>query len=217
MKVTVIIPTFNEVNSIEKVLKEIPKKSVDEVLVVDGRSTDGTPELVRKLGYKVIFQKGKGYGDAVKTGVNSANGDIIIFMDADGSPNPVDIPRLVKKLKEGYDVVLGSRYLEGAGSEDDTPIRYIGNKFFTFLINLKHGLGITDSLYLFAAFRKKTLNSIKVKAKGFDYCAEVLIKAHRRGFKFGEIPSRERKRIGGKSKVNALYHGLEYLWVILKN
>ena len=129
--ITVIIPTLNEVECIETMLEELCQFNIDEVLVVDGHSTDGTPELVKKLGFKVVMQEGRGYGNAVNTGLKHARGDIIIPMDADLSYNPSDIPRLIEVIEAGYDVVFGSRYLPESGSDDDTWIRYMGNSFFT--------------------------------------------------------------------------------------
>lgn len=216
MKTTVIIPTFNEVESIEKVLNQIPKEKIDEVLVIDAPSDDGTVELVKKLGYAVIFQEGKGFGRAIATGIKYAKGDIIVVLNGDGSQNPKDIPLLLEKIKQGYDLVLASRYLPGAGSDDDTLIHYIGNKFFTYLCNKLHKTGISDSLYFFIAARKKIFEVIKPESPNFGYCVEIPIKVKKAGFKIGEVPSFERKRFGGKAKVNALAVGLQTLLTLLK-
>ena len=216
MKVSVVFPTLNEVECIEQVLREIPAGVVDEVLVVDGHSTDGTAELVRKLGFRVIEQEGTGYGRAVAIGLKQAQGDVVIPVDADGSYNLQDVPRLVARLEEGYDVVLGSRYLPESGSEDDTIIRYVGNKGFTFLLNLFFGLGISDSLFFYAAIRRSVFESIVVQSRGFEYCMEFIIRAHQAGFRLTEIPSREKQRIAGASKVHALRDGLRILWTMLQ-
>ena len=165
MKVSVVIPTLNEAGSIGNVLNEIPKEVVDEVIVVDGHSSDETREIVKGLGHKVIMQDGKGYGQAFSQGIREAQGDIIVLMDADGSHNPKDIPLLVEKVNsQGYDFALGSRYAPGSWSEDDTLIRHLGNKIFTFLTNRIHKMGVSDSLFLFGAFKKGVLNSIEVKS-----------------------------------------------------
>lgn len=216
MESSVIIPTLNEADCIEYVLSRIPKDAVDEILVVDGHSTDGTPDLVRKLGYKVIMQEGRGYGLAVSTGVKHAKGDVVVFMDADGSHNPEDIPRLIDKIADGYDVVLASRYMPGSSSQDDTLVRYVGNKLFTYLVNKIHKIGVSDSLFLFAAVRKKVFESIELASPNFEYCVEILIKAHKAGLRFAEIPSVELERYAGDSKVNEFYHGLRILWTIIK-
>lgn len=216
MMVSVITPTLNEAECIAEVLREIPKNPIDEILVVDGHSTDGTADIVKELGYKVIQQEGKGYGLAFQTGIKHATGNILVLMDGDGSHNPADIPRLLEKLAEGYDLVLGSRYAPGGHSKDDTLIRYIGNKVFSFLIQLIYRIGISDGLYLFVAGKRKVFESITFTSPNFEFCVEVPIKAHKAGFVIGEIPCIERKRTGGRSKVNAFYHGLRVLWTILR-
>lgn len=216
MKVSVIIITLNEVNSISSVLGAIPKDAVDEIIVVDGYSTDGTPEVVKKLGYKAIGQKGRGYGAAFLTGIAHAKGDVLILMDGDGSHNPADIPCLLEKLTGEYDVVFASRYLPDSGSEDDTAIRYLGNKILTYLANFFHRIGISDSLFLYTAVRKEVFDKIDLKSHSFEFCVEVPIRIHKAGFKFAEVPSFEKKRIYGRSRVNAFYHGIKILWVIIK-
>lgn len=216
MKTTVIIPTFNEVESIEKVLSQIPKDKVDEILVIDAPSFDGTAELVKKTGYPLIIQEGKGFGRAIATGVKHAKGDVVVVLNGDGSQNPEDIPKLLEKIEQGYDLVLASRYLPEAGSDDDTLIHYIGNRFFTYLCNILYKTRISDSLYFFIAARKRVFEIIKPESPHFGYCIEIPIKAHQAGLKIAEIPSFERKRMGGKGKVSALSVGPKTLWTLLK-
>ena len=210
-KVSLIIPTLNEVGCIEVVLRGVPRDVVDEALVVDGASTDGTADLVRRLGDRVIQQEGRGYGDAIATGFKHVTGDIIVLADADGSYNLDDIRHLVQRVREGADLALGSRYLPESGSDDDTVIRYIGNKVFTYLLRRVYGVSISDALFFYAAIRREVIQAITATAPGFEYIVEFLIKAERAGFKFAEIPSAEKARIAGKSKVNALYDGLRML------
>jgi len=213
MKVSLIIPTFNEVSSIGQVLGQVPKNWIEEILIIDAPSTDGTIELVKKLGYPIIFQENKGFGSAIITGIKYAKGDVLIFLTADNSQDPRDIPKLLEKIKEGYDLVLASRYLPGGKSEDDTFVTYIGNKFITWLCNRIHRTKFTDSLYFFLAIRKKVLDSIKLNSPDFELCIELPIKVHKAGFKIAEIPSFERKRKMGQRKVKRIYHGLR---IILK-
>jgi len=216
MNVSVIVITLNEVGSIERVLEEIPRDVVDEVIVVDGQSTDGTPELVRKMGYKVVMQEEKGYGTAFPTGAEAAKGNVVILMNGDGSQDPKDIPKFLEKIKEGYKVVFASRYLKGAGSDDDTLITYVGNKLFTFLINVIHKVGVSDSLFTFIAIDKEVFKSLEMQYPSFDFCVELPIKLHRKGYKIAEIPSFERKRFHGEKKVHAFFDGLKILWIIIK-
>ena len=220
MRVSLIIPTKNEEGCIGKVLKEVPKRLVDEIIVVDGHSTDNTLDVakanLRPKKDKLILQRSKGYGTAFREGFEIARGDVIILMDADGSHNPVDIPALIDKVKEGYEYAMASRYASGGGSLDDTFIRWIGNRIFTFLTNIIHGTNVTDSLYLFTAITRKGLAKLNLKSSGFEFCTEILVKAHRAGLKFAEVPVVERKRFSGKSKVNSFWHGLKILGMILR-
>jgi glycosyltransferase involved in cell wall biosynthesis len=215
-KVSLIIPTLNEVGSIEAVLKEVPRDVVDEVLIVDGHSTDGTPELVARLGGTVVPQAGRGYGDAIATGFKHVTGDIIVLADADGSYELADIRLLVQRVREGADLALGSRYLPESGSDDDTVIRYVGNKAFTFLFRAMYHVEISDALFFYAAVRREVAQAITATSPGFEYILEFLIKAQRAGFKFAEIPSAEKARTAGKSKVNAFRDGLKMLWCMTR-
>lgn len=213
-KVTLIIPTRNEEGCIGKVLDEVPKEFVDEILIVD-RSTDNTVKEakahIRPKKDKIVLQKNKGYGNAFIQGIKIARGDIIVMMDADGSHNPADIPFLLNKINEGYDYAMASRYTIGAKSFDDTFVRWVGNQIFTKLTNIVHNMHITDSLYLLTAVSKNNLIRMKLKSPGFEICSEILIKAGRLGLRMAEIPAIERKRYKGESKVSALIDGLDVL------
>lgn len=215
-KVSVIIPCLNEVGSIEAVLNDIPKDVVDEVLIADGGSKDGTIELVTKLGYRVITQEKKGFGAAIANGFKQAQGDIVMVLNADGSQDPKDISKLLAKIDEGYDLVLASRYLPGGGSEEDTLVHKFGNKMFTFLCNVFYGVGTTDVLYFFLAARKEIFKKVKTNCPHAGYCVELPIKTRRAGFKIIDVPSFEKKRTAGKAKVNAFTTGFKILWRVLK-
>lgn len=216
MKVSIVIPCLNEVGSIEAVLADIPKDKVDEVLVADGRSTDGTVELVRKLGYQVVFDDKKGYGAAIIGGIKKAKGDIVIVLNADGSQDPKDIPKLLDKINEGYDLVLASRYLPGGGSDEDTLLHHIGNKMFTFLCNKLYKVNVSDVLYFFLAARKEIFEKMELTCPHAGFCVELPIKTRKAGFKIGEIPSFEKKRTAGKAKVNAFTTGFKILFTLLR-
>jgi len=214
--VTLIIPTLNEVEAIGGVLKDVPRDLIDEVLVVDGHSTDGTPDLVRRLGFRVVEQPGRGYGDAIAAGFRHARGQIAVLADADGSYTLDDIRRLLDAVAAGADVALGSRYRPESGSEDDTLVRRLGNAGFTFLMRRVFGVPSTDALFFYAAMRRKVFTSVEATSPGFEYIVEFLIRAHRAGFAFAEIPSAERPRTAGRSKVNAFLDGLRILRVMAR-
>ncbi len=232
VSISVIVPTLNEIRSIETVLKSISQENVDEILVVDGHSTDGTIDLVEKLGYRLLSQEGHGLGNAIQTGINNTKGDVIVIVDADGSHDSRDIARLAAKIQQGYDVVVGSRYISGpsirgfaigtlfprsqSSSYDDTLIREIGNRLFTFLCRKIYHLQIHDTLMGFKAFRRHIFNKIKLNECGQEFDVEILIKAKKAGFKIGEVPVIEHKRVYGKSKLSVPYHGFKVLQVIIK-
>lgn len=221
MKISLIIPTRNEAGAIGQVLNEIPKGSVDEIIVVDGHSTDQTvrnaKSMLRPKVDKIILQKSSGFGRAVLQGLSRAKGDVLIIMNGDGSHDPKDIPLLIMKITEGCDYILASRYAPGGKSEDDTLVTFLGNKFFTWLTNFIHGTCVFDSLYFFTAITRKGLKKLHLSSPGFELCIETLIRAHRASLVFGEVPAIERPRLAGKTKVNALRDGFKILKMILKN
>jgi glycosyltransferase involved in cell wall biosynthesis len=216
VKVSVIIPTLNEAGSIKKVIDGIPKETVDEIIVIDGNSNDGTIEIINKLpNVKVIYQEGKGFGNAFKQGVIESVGEIIIFMNGDYSQNPSDIKTLILKLIEGYDIVYASRYIKDAKSYDDTTLRYFGNKFFTLFTNILFNSNFSDILYFFLAFKRESVQNIHFKTNSFDFCVEFLIKSYKNKLKIIDIPSIEQSRYAGISKVNVITHGLLILYRII--
>lgn len=220
MKVSLIIPTKNEAGAIGQVLKEVPKNIIDEIIVIDGHSTDNTASEakaeLRPGKDKFILQKKKGFGSALLQAFKTAQGDVIIIMNADGSHNPKDIKSLVKKIEQGYEYVIASRYIKGGGSDDDTIIRFMGNRSLTFLTNLLHKTNVTDSLHFFTAITRNGLKKLRLSSPGFEFCIEILISAHKAGLKFAEIPVVERQRFAGKSKVNIFSVGAKILWMILQ-
>lgn len=219
MKVSLLIPTRNEEGCIGQVLKEVNKKIVDEIIIIDGKSEDNTVNEAKhelRSQDKVIIQKNSGYGDAFIEGFEASKGDIIIMMDGDGSHDPKTIQNLIKKVEQGYEYVMASRYTKGGKSEDDTLLRFTGNKVFTWLTNVVHGTSVTDSLYLYTAITREGFKKLDLSSPGFEFCTEIIVKAHRAGLKFAEIPAIERPRIAGRSKVNAFWHGLKILRMILR-
>ncbi len=217
MAISLIISTLNEEQTIGQVLAQIPPGAVDEILVIDGYSTDRTREIASQAGAKVVLQEGgRGYGRAAITGLKYAMGDIIVFLTADLSQDPQDIPKLLAKLSEGYELVMASRYMKGGGSEDDTFLHYIGNKIFTFLCNFLYGSQFSDLLYFFIAGKKEAFEKTNAVSPGFEYCAELPIKAHKAGLKITQIPSFEKKRLAGEAKAQSFRHGWKILLKILK-
>lgn len=212
-RVTVIIPTLNEEKNLPHVLPRIPS-IVDEILIVDGHSTDNTVKVATEImpNIRVIIQDGEGKGDAITCGAKVAIGDYFLVLDADGSQEPEEIPLYIEKVKEGYDLVKGSRYLPGARTEDETLFRKIIIKIAQTVANKLWKTKFSDICYgVFLIDRKKYLN-LNIKSSGFDIEWELMAKAARKGLKVAEVPAVEKERIHGKSHLSWWHDG----WVIAK-
>lgn len=216
--VSVVIPTLNEAENLPGVLSRIPK-IVDEIVVVDGHSQDDTVEIAKKVcpAAKVIFQKNKGKGDALRSAFACVQGDIVVQIDADGSMDPTEIEKFATTVNEGYDVVKGSRYLFGGGSSDFTLQRSIGNRMFVTLVNLLFSARYTDLCYGYMAFRKDALDRLKdsLEGNGFQIETELCIKAKKLGLRIAEVPSFEGRRVNGNSRLNVVRDGFRILQMII--
>ena len=212
-RVSLVVCTLNEAGNVGDVLRRVPPV-VDEILVVDGRSTDGTVEeaLAADPRVRIVQQDGRGKGDALRKGFRLARGDVLVQMDADGSMDPAEVPRFVAAIEAGADVAKGSRNLPGGGSDDLTLVRAVGNGWMCALGNLLHGARFTDLCYGFLAFRRDALSSIRIRANGFDVEAEVTLKLFRAGYRVVEVPSYERDRVHGHSHLHAVRDG----WTIVR-
>lgn len=214
---TIIILTKNEIESIEFTLDELEKNNFKNILVVDANSKDGTTDLITKRNIKFISQKNSGYGAAILEGIENVTTKYVSIIDADGSYNGNDIPKMLDLLEdENLDFVLGSRYLNKNKSEDDTFIRALGNKIFTWILRFFFRVSITDALFHFPVCKTEAYKNLNLNYKDFSICPELPIKINEMGYKFREFLSLERPRIGGSSKVNALTDGLKITYSLLK-
>lgn len=214
-KVSVVAVCLNEAESILKILDNVPKNLVDEILVVDGYSKDNTFEIVKKSGYNIIRQEGKGRGAAFKTGFKKVKGDLVVMLSTDGNERPGDIRKLIDKVNDGYDMVIATRFGLGR-SEDVTFIRNIGNYIFTFLCNVAGGLHITDSMNGFRIMRRDALKKMNIESDRFDIEGEITIKAGKLKLKVGEIPTVEDPRLHSDSRLRTFRDGYIILRRIFK-
>jgi glycosyltransferase involved in cell wall biosynthesis len=214
---TVVIPTINEEDCIENTVKELKKYSFNNILIIDAQSIDKTIQIAKELGCKTILQKSNGYGGAVIEALKEVNTEYVTFFDADGSYDPKSLSTMYDELvNKNFEFIFCSRYKDGLRSDDDTFIRYLGNFFFTKFLSLLFSIKITDFLFHYAMASKKNYDKLNLKYHSFSLCCEVPIKAKLKGYKIKEIPSKERARSGGISKVNAFKDGLIILFDMLK-
>jgi len=216
--VAVIIPTLNEAKNLPFILPFMPMNWIDEVILVDGRSTDDTVEVARRLlpSIKIILEKRKGKGIAMRTGYEASKSDILIVMDADGSNDPREIPRFVTALLEGADFVKGSRFAPGGGTTDMPYYRQLGNGFFVFLTNLLFGVKFTDLCYGYHAFWRYCLDAVVLKDySGFEIDTALYIQAVCSKLRIVDVPSFEGFRFYGSGKLRTIPDGLRVLKTIL--
>jgi glycosyltransferase involved in cell wall biosynthesis len=222
MKVTVLVHTLNEIDGMKAIMPKLKKEWYDQMLIVDGGSTDGTIEYAKEHGYEIVVQKRKGPRFAYNEVMPYISGDVVIPFSPDGNSIPEVIPLLVEKIKEGYDMVTASRYLDGAKSYDDTLITKFGNYMFTKLINIFHGGHYTDAMVMYRAWKKSLFVELDLD-KDESYSPEkffrtiigidplLSIRAAKRKLKVTEIPGDEPLRIGGEKKLKVFQWGGAYM------
>jgi glycosyltransferase involved in cell wall biosynthesis len=216
VRVSVIIPTHNEAQAIERVLADLPPELTTEVIVVDSNSDDGTPEIAAKMGARVIQEPRRGYGRACLTGMVAANSpDVVVFLDGDYSDRPSELPILLGPIIEGRaDITLGSR-LQGQSIPDALPWHQVfGNRLAAGLIRLLYRVQVTD-LGPFRAGRADVLRALALEETTYGWAVEMILKGALAGFRVVEVPVSYHPRIG-KSKISGTLKGtLGAGWFIL--
>ena len=211
--VSLIVPTLNEADNLPHVLPRVPDW-VTEVIIVDGNSTDATVDVARDLlpGVRIVQQPGKGKGDAMAAGFAASRGDILISIDADGSMDPNELYVFVGQLMAGADVVKGSRFMQGGGTNDMELHRKAGNRLLVWFTRLLYGQRFSDLCYGYVGFWRDSLDVIQPDANGFEIEACIQARALRSGLKIAEVPSFEERRINGHSNLRTFRDG----WRVLK-
>jgi len=207
VRVSVIIPTHNEAQAIERVLADLPSDLTTEVIVVDSNSNDGTPGIAARMGARVVQEPRRGYGRACLTGLATANSpDIVVFLDGDYSDRPSELPLLLAPIIEGHaDITLGSR-LQKQLSAGALPWHQVfGNRLAASLIRIIYGLDITD-LGPFRAGRAEVLRTLALEEPTYGWAVEMILKGALAGFRVVEVPVSYHPRIG-KSKISGTLKG----------
>jgi glycosyltransferase involved in cell wall biosynthesis len=217
VRVSVVIPTLNEAANLPHVFERLPSEGIDEMILVDGHSTDDTIDVARQLrpSIRVLMQEGKGKGNALACGFAAARGDIIVMIDADGSTDPEEIPTYVDALLDGADFAKGSRFMAGGGSVDITPLRGMGNRFLNTIVNILYGTKYSDLCYGYNAFWADVLPVINVDCAGFEVETLINVRIAKAGLDVVEVASIEQERIHGVSKLHPIRDGLRVLRTIL--
>ena len=216
MRVSVVIPTHNEAQSIGRVLADLPADIVTEVLVVDSNSTDGTPEIASKMGARVLREPRRGYGRACLTGMAAATSpDVVVFLDGDYSDRPDELPLLLAPIIEGRaDITLGSRLGKRRIREALPWHQAFGNRLAACLISLLYKLDISD-LGPFRAGRAEALRALALEENTYGWAVEMILKGTLGGYRVVEVPVSYYPRIG-KSKISGTLKGtVGAAWFIL--
>jgi glycosyltransferase involved in cell wall biosynthesis len=214
--VSIIIPTLNEEKNLPKVLSDVQNfsrksKRKIELIIVDGHSSDRTVALARRAGARILYDS-IGKGSAIIAGIFAARAPVLVIMDADCSHTADELPELISRVEKSADICMGSRFMPGGGSDDITRLRYLGNKFFVCLVNILWGTKYTDLCYGYRSMRTRAAREMRLTSKGFGIETEISIKSAKAGLRTVEIPSWEKLRLHGESRLKTFRDG----FIILK-
>ena len=217
LRVTVVVPTLNEERNLPHVLPRIPTW-VDEVIVVDGRSVDDTIGAAKRLlpSVRIVEETRPGKGNALQAGFRAATGHVIVMLDADGSMDPAEIPSFLFALLAGADFVKGSRFLQGASTDDMEPHRRLGNSMLRLLVRAAFGGRYSDLCYGYNAFWRDCVAHFYGDAPGFEIETFMNVRALKAALHVVEVPSYEAPRIHGASNLHAMRDGTRVLRTIVR-
>jgi glycosyltransferase involved in cell wall biosynthesis len=228
LKTTLLVCTLNEIDGMRVIMPQIDRQWCDQIIILDGGSTDGTIQYARDNGYFVYIQKKKGFRHAYTEVLPYIEGDVVITFSPDGNSLPELIPLLIDKMLDGYDMVIASRYLGEAKSEDDDVLTGFGNWLFTKTVNLFFGASYTDVMVILRAYRKNLIHDLDLDKDESYKFPEILfntriswepllsVRAVKRKLKITEIPGPEPPRIGGERKLQIWRWGAAYYFQFIR-
>ena len=218
-QVSIAIPALNEEATLAEIISGCREYS-DDILVIDGHSRDDTVKIARSLGVRVIFDHKKGKGEAIRTAIPHLHRKVVVFVDADGSHDPDDIPKLVQPILDGWaDHVSGSRLLGGSSELHggfDECFRLMGSSFITACINHRFGVRLSESQNGFRAIRTDVLRDLGLREDITTIEQEMIIKTLKKGYRMAEVPTHEQKRKAGYSKIDVKKVAFRYVWSAVK-
>ncbi len=222
MKITVIIPVYNEVESIREIIKRVKAtKLAHEIIIVDDGSQDGTREAIKTLNGRgnvrvLLHERNLGKGAAVRTGLAAAQGDVLLIQDADLEYDPRDYPKLIQPLKEGIaDVVYGSRFL-GGPRRATMFWHMVANQTLTLMTNILYDTILSDMETGYKVFRRKVIEGMRLRAKSFDFEPEFTAKVLKRRYRIYEVPIAFNPRDYSQGKKIKLQDAFAAVWTLLK-
>lgn len=218
---SLILLTLNEIEGARSLIPALPWHAVDEVLAVDGGSTDGTREYLSSQGIRVVNQPRRGRGEAMRVGMAASTGEHVVFFSPDGNEDLADIVKLFEVLERGTDMAIASRFLPQARNEEDSaalPLRKWFNQLFTFIANViwNRGPWVSDTINGFRGVRRDVFWRLRPESAGYTVEFEMTIRAMEAGLRITEIPTIERPRLGGASKAPSLRTGAVFIRLLLK-
>lgn len=219
IKATLVLLSFNEIESLNSIYDKIPISRFDQAFAVDPGSTDGTLEFYKNKGMPFIIQGKRGRAEAFRIGIREAKHENVVFFSVDGNENPEDITKLIDILDDGYDMAIASRFMPTSKADDNNeliPYRSFGNKAFTAAANILFRGKLTDSINGFRAITRTAFNKLNPDTEGFGIEFQLSIRALKNEMKIKEMPTKEEERLGGASTAHTFETGWLFTKLILK-